>query len=174
MRPSRYLLMISETISLVKNALTSSVYGVNTFLSASSLPHVAGVYTETEDYWVTIGGEPKAFPVLIITLAEDVDFIMPEVRTSIRDVSITLAISYWNKITDTATGLDLTYKTLDAVMHSLRQWSKNENASDRISGSIQIAEMTTIRQTPRVVNQDQDVNILSSLVIAFRVRDQNP
>jgi hypothetical protein len=99
---------------------------------------------------------------------------MPEVRTSIRDVEITLAISYWYKIANVATGVDVSYKTLNAVMECLRQWSKNENAADRISGNTQIMAMTSIRQTPRVVNQDQDVNLLSSLVITFRVRDTNP
>lgn len=166
--------MISETIQLVKNALTDSTYGVNTFLSSSALPQIAGVYTETTDYWVTIGGQPDQFPVLIVTLAEDVNFLMPEIRTSIRDVEITLAVSYWNKLPNTATGVDLTYKTLAAVMQALRVWSKNENAADRIDGNIEIMEMSTIRQTPRAVNQDQDVNLLASLVITFRVRDTNP
>lgn len=166
--------MISETIQLVKNALTDSTYGVNTFLSSSALPQIAGVYTETTDYWVTIGGQPDQFPVLIVTLAEDVNFLMPEIRTSIRDVEITLAVSYWNKLPNTAAGVDLTYKTLAAVMQALRVWSKNENAADRIDGNIEIMEMSTIRQTPRAVNQDQDVNLLASLVITFRVRDTNP
>ena len=166
--------MISETIGLVTNALQNQTYGVNTYLSSSSLPTVAGVYSEITDYWVTIGGQPDTFPVLIVSLAEDVNFLMPEIRTSIRDVEITLAVSYWNKITDTATGIDLTYKTLAAVMQTLRTWSKNENAADRIDGNIQIMEMSTIRQTPRAVNQDQDVNLLASLVITFRVRDTNP
>ena len=166
--------MISETIGLVKDALNSQTYGVNTFLSASALPPVAGVYAETTDYWVTIGGAPKTYPVLIITLAEDVNFLMPEIRTAIRDVEITLAITYWNKVVDTASGIDLSYNTLAAVMKSLRQWSKNDNAADRIDGNIQIMAMSTIRQTPRIVNQDQDVNLLSSLVITFRVRDTQP
>jgi len=166
--------MISETIELVKNALKDSGYGVNTFLSSSALPQIADVYTETTDYWVTIGGQPDQFPVLIVTLAEDVNFLMPEIRTSIRDVEITLAVSYWNKLPNTATGVDLTYKTLAAVMQALRVWSKNENAADRIDGNIEIMEMSTIRQTPRAVNQDQDVNLLASLVITFRVRDTNP
>lgn len=166
--------MISETIELVKNGLEDSIYGVNTFLSSSALPLIAEVCTETVDYWVTIGGEPEAFPVLIVSLAEDVTFLMPEVRTSIRDVEITLAVSYWNKVTNTATGIDLTYKTLAAVMQALRVWSKNENAADRIDGNIQIMEMSTIRQTPRAVNQDQDVNLLASLIITFRVRDTSP
>jgi hypothetical protein len=166
--------MISETIDLVKNALSNQTYGVNTFLSASALPSVGGVYSETADYWVTVGGEPKAFPALIITLAEDVNFLMPEIRTSIRDVEITLAITYWNKILNTASGIDLSYNTLAAVMKSLRQWSKNDNAADRIDGNIQIAEMTTIRQSPRLVNQDQDVNLMASLIVTFRVRDTNP
>jgi len=107
-------------------------------------------------------------------LAEDVNFLMPEIRTSIRDVEITLAVSYWNKTTDTESGIDYSYKTLACVMQSLRQWSKNENSADRVDGNIQILEMSTIRQTPRVVNQDQDVNLLSSLIITFRVRDTNP
>lgn len=166
--------MISETIELVKNGLEDSIYGVNTFLSSSALPLIAEVCTETVDYWVTIGGEPEAFPVLIVSLAEDVTFLMPEVRTSIRDVEITLAVSYWNKVTNTATGIDLTYKTLAAVMQALRVWSKNENAADRIDGNIQIMEMSTIRQTPRAVNQDADVNLLASLIITFRVRDVAP
>ena len=166
--------MISETIGLVKNALINQTYGVNTFLSSSSLPLVDGVYAETTEYWVTVGGQPDKFPVLLITLAEDVNFLMPEIRTSIRDVEITLAVSYWNKIVNAATGIDLTYNTLAAVMQSLRQWSKNENEAERIDGSIQIMEMSTIRQTPRAVNQDQDVNLLASLIITFRVRDTNP
>lgn len=166
--------MISETIGLVTNALTNQTYGVNTYLTSGSLPTVAGVYSEITDYWVTIGGQPDTFPVLIVSLAEDVNFLMPEIRTSIRDVEITLAVSYWNKIVNTATGIDLTYKTLAAVMQALRTWSKNENAADRIDGNIQIMEMSTIRQTPRAVNQDQDVNLLASLVITFRVRDTNP
>lgn len=166
--------MISETIGLVTDALNNSTYGVNTYLSSSALPQIAGVYSEITDYWVTVGGQPDTFPVLIVSLAEDVNFLMPEIRTSIRDVEITLAISYWNKITNTSTGIDLTYKTLAAVMQTLRTWSKNENAADRIDGSIEIMEMSTIRQTPRAVNQDQDVNLLASLVITFRVRDTNP
>ena len=167
--------MISETIALVKNALKNTTYGVNVQLTSGSIsPAIADVYTETTDYWVTIGGQPDNFPVLIVTLAEDVNFLMPEVRTSIRDVEITLAISYWYKIANAATGVDVSYKTLNAVMECLRQWSKNENAADRISGNTQIMAMTSIRQTPRVVNQDQDVNLLSSLVITFRVRDTNP
>jgi hypothetical protein len=166
--------MISETIDLVKDALENTTYGINTFLSSSNLPLVQGVYTETSDYWVTIGGQPDKFPVLIVTLAEDVNFIMPEVRTSIRDIEITLAISYWNKISDTANGIDLSYKTLYNAMKSLRQWSKNDNAADRISGNIQIMEMSTIRQSPRAVNQDNDVNVLASLLITFRVRDVQP
>lgn len=166
--------MISETITLVKNALKNATYGVNTYLTADGLTNIADVYAETTDYWVTIGGQPDTFPVIIITLAEDVNFLMPEIRTSIRDVEITLAISYWHKLTNTATGVDLSYKTLAAVMNSLRTWSKNENAADRIDGNIQIMDMSAIRQTPRVVNQDQDVNLLSSLVITFRVRDTNP
>jgi hypothetical protein len=165
--------MISETIGLVTNALKNQTYGVNTELSGS-LPLLAGVYSEITDYWVTVGGQPDAFPVLIVSLAEDVNFLMPEVHTSVRDVEITLAVSYWNKITDTSTGIDLSYKTLAAVMKTLRTWSKNEHAADRIDGSIQIMEMSTIRQTPRAVNQDQDVNLLASLVITFRVRDVNP
>lgn len=166
--------MISETIGLVKNALTNGTYGVNTYLSASGLTNIAGVYAETTDYWVTVGGQPDNFPVIIVSLAEDVNFLMPEIRTSIRDVEITLAVSYWHKLVNAATGIDLTYKTLAAVMQSLRTWSKNENAADRIDGSIQIMEMSAIRQTPRAVNQDQDVNLLASLVITFRVRDTNP
>ena len=89
-------------------------------------------------------------------------------------VEITLAISYWTKILSTHTGIDQSYKTLACVMNSLRQWSKNENAAARIDGNIQIMEMTTIRQTPRIVSNEQDVNLLSSLMITFRVRDINP
>lgn len=166
--------MISETIGLVKSALTNNTYGVNVFLNSGSLPTIASAYSETTDYWMTVGGEPPVFPVLMVSLAEDVNFLMPEVRTSIRDVEITLAISYWNKITSTHTGIDLSYKTLNCVMQCLRQWSKNENSAARVDGNVQIIEMSTIRQTPRVVNQDQDVNILSSLLITFRVRDTNP
>ena len=59
-------------------------------------------------------------------------------------------------------------------MNSLRQWSKNANAAARIDDNIQIMEMTTIRQTPRAVSNEQDVNLLSSLIITFRVRDTNP
>ena len=174
MRPTRKLLMISETIGLLKNALKNPTYGVNVYLTSGSLPTIADVYTETTDYWMTAGGTPPTFPVLMITLAEDVNFLMPEVRTSIRDVEITLAISYWTKILSTHTGIDQSYKTLACVMNSLRQWSKNENAAARIDGNIQIMEMTTIRQTPRIVSNEQDVNLLSSLMITFRVRDINP
>jgi hypothetical protein len=166
--------MISETIGLVKSALTNNTYGVNVFLNSGSLPTIASAYSETTDYWMTVGGEPPVFPVLMVSLAEDVNFLMPEVRTSIRDVEITLAISYWNKITSTHTGIDLSYKTLNCVMQCLRQWSKNENSAARVDGNVQIIEMSSVRQTPRVVNQDQDVNILSSLLITFRVRDTNP
>jgi len=166
--------MISETIGLVKSALTNNTYGVNVYLNSGSLPTIAGAYTETTDYWMTAGGEPSVFPVLMVSLAEDVNFLMPEIRTSIRDVEITLAISYWNKVTSTHTGIDQSYKTLNCVMQCLRQWSKNENSAARVDGNVQIIEMSTIRQTPRVVNQDQDVNILSSLLITFRVRDTNP
>lgn len=166
--------MISETIGLLKTALNNPTYGVNTFLTSGSLPTVNGVYAETTDYWMTVGGTPSAFPVLMISLAEDVNFLMPEIRTSIRDVEITLAVSYWNKTTDTDSGIDYSYKTLSCVMQSLRQWSKNENAAARVDDNIQILEMSSIRQTPRVVNQDQDVNLLSSLIITFRVRDTNP
>jgi hypothetical protein len=166
--------MISETIGLLKTALKNPTYGVNVFLNSGSLPTIYDVYAETTDYWMTVGGNPSAFPVLMISLAEDVNFLMPEVRTSIRDVEITLAVSYWNKTTDTESGIDYSYKTLSCVMQSLRQWSKNENAAARVDDNIQIIEMSTIRQTPRVVNQDQDVNLLSSLIITFRVRDTNP
>ena len=166
--------MISETIGLVKNALNDPVYGVNVYLTSGSLPTIADVYAETTDYWMTIGGEPDQFPVLMISLAEDVNFLMPEIRTSIRDVDITLAVSYWNKTVAAHTGIDNGYKSLSCVMQCLRQWSKNENASARVDNNIQILEMSSIRQTPRVVNQDQDVNLLSSLIITFRVRDTNP
>jgi len=166
--------MISETITMVQNALINPTYGVNTFLSSSGLTELEGVYTETDTYWVCIGGEPKTFPVLIVTLADEVDFTMPEVRTSIRDVEVTLAISYWNKLVNTSTGADSLYKTLSCVMNCLRQWSKNENIADRIDGQYQIIEMTSVRQTPRTVSQDQDVNLLASLLISFRVRDTNP
>jgi hypothetical protein len=166
--------MISETIGLVKNALKDPTYGVNIYLNSGSLPTIAGVYAETTDYWMTAGGTPSAFPVIMITLAEDVNFLMPEVRTSIRDVEITLAISYWAKVVATQTGADQSYKTLACVMNSLRQWSKNVNAAARIDGNTQIMEMTTIRQSPRIVSNDQDVNLLSSLMITFRVRDTNP
>lgn len=166
--------MISETISLLKTALKNPTYGVNVYLNSGSLPTIADVYAETTDYFMTVGGTPNAFPVLMVSLAEDVNFLMPEIRTSIRDVEITLAVSYWNKTTDTESGIDYSYKTLACVMQSLRQWSKNENAAARVDGNIQILEMSSIRQTPRVVNQDQDVNLLSSLIITFRVRDTNP
>jgi len=166
--------MISETIDMVKTALKNPTYGVNVYLTSGSLPTIADVYAETTDYWMTVGGTPDLFPVLMISLAEDVNFLIPEVRTSIRDVEITLAVSYWDKIVAAHTGTDRGYKTLSCVMQSLRQWSKNENAAARVDGDIQIIEMSTIRQTPRVVNQDQDVNILSSLIITFRVRDTNP
>ena len=176
MRPTGKLLMITETIQLVKSALQDPTYGVNVFIAASGsgTPAIAGVYTETTDYWMTVGGDPSAFPVLMISLSDDVNFLMPEIRTSIRDVEITLAISYWNKITSTHTGIDYNYKTLACVMNSLRQWSKNANAAARIDDNIQIMEMTTIRQTPRAVSNEQDVNLLSSLIITFRVRDTNP
>lgn len=166
--------MISETIGLLKTALKDPVYGVNVFATSKSLASIQDVYAETTDYWMTAGGDPPAFPVLLISLAEDVNFLMPEIRTSIRDVEITLAVSYWNKTTSTHIGADNNYKTLQCVMQSLRQWSKNENVAERIDGNIQIMEMSSIRQTPRAVNQDQDVNILSSLIITFRVRDVQP
>lgn len=166
--------MISETIGLVKTALKNPTYGVNVYLNSGSLPTIADVYAETTDYWMTVGGTPKTFPVLMISLAEDVNFLMPEIRTSIRDVEIILAISYWNKVLETHTGADQSYKTLACVMNSLRQWSKNENATARIDNNIQIMEMTSVRQTPRVVSNEQDVNLLSSLMITFRVRDTNP
>ena len=166
--------MISETISLVKTALKNPTYGVNVYLNSGSLPTVADVYAETTDYWMTIGGIPKTYPVILITLNDNVDFIMPEVRTSIRDVNIPIAITFWNKIVDTDIGIDYSYKTLACVMQSLRQWSKNENAAARVDGNIQILEMVSIIQTPRAVSQEQDVNLLSSLNIVFRVRDTNP
>jgi len=166
--------MISETISLVKTALKNPTYGVNVYLNSGSLPTVADVYAETTDYWMTIGGTPKTYPVILITLNDNVDFIMPEVRTSIRDVNIPIAITFWNKIVDTDIGIDYSYKTLACVMQSLRQWSKNENAAARVDGNIQILEMVSIIQTPRAVSQEQDVNLLSSLNIVFRVRDTNP
>ena len=166
--------MISETISLLKTALKNPTYGVNVYLNSGSLPTVADVYAETTDYWMTIGGTPKTYPVILITLNDNVDFIMPEVRTSIRDVNIPIAITFWNKIVDTDIGIDYSYKTLACVMQSLRQWSKNENAAARVDGNIQILEMVSIIQTPRAVSQEQDVNLLSSLNIVFRVRDTNP
>lgn len=166
--------MISETISLVKTALNNPTYGVNVYLNSGSLPAVAGVYTETNDYWITVGGSATNYPIILISLSDNVDFIMPEVRTSIRDVNIPISVTYWNKIVDTEIGIDYSYKTLACVMQSLRQWSKNENAAARIDNNIQIIEMVSITQTPRVVNQDQDVNLVSSLNIVFRVRDTNP
>ena len=166
--------MISETISLLKTALKNPTYGVNVYLNSGSLPTIADVYAETTDYWMTAGGEPNTFPVLMISLADDVNFLMPEVRTSIRDVEITLAVSYWNKIVATHTGTDLSYKTLSCVMQSLRQWSKNENIAARTDNNIQVMQMTNIRQTPRSITQEQDVNLLSSLLITFRVRDIDP
>ena len=166
--------MISETIGLVKTALNNPTYGVNVYLTSQSLQNITGVYAETTDYWMTAGGDPSSFPVLMISLAQDVNFLMPEIRTSIRDVEITLAITYWNKITATHTGIDNSYKTLSCVMNSLREWSKNENAASRVDNNIQIMQMTNITQTPRAVSQEQDVNLLSSLVITFRVRDTNP
>ena len=166
--------MISETLSLVESALTNATYGVNTFLVGKSLPTIQGVYNETSTYWVCVGGEPKTFPVLVVTLAGDVEFTMPEVRTSIRDVQIPIAISYWNKLEDTSIGAELGYQTLASVMNTLRQWTKNENAADRIDDNIQIVEMINIRQSPRVVSQEQDTSILMSLIINFRVRDVNP
>lgn len=166
--------MISETISMVKNALTDPTYGVNTFLSSSNLQLLEGVYTETDTYWVCVGGEPKTFPVLIVSLADEVNFTMPEIRTSIRDVEVPIAISYWNKLVNTATGADHLYQTLSCVMNTIRQWSKNENAAARIDGQYQIVESVSVRQTTRAVSQDQDVNLLASLLIVFRVRDTNP
>jgi hypothetical protein len=166
--------MISETIGLVKSALTNNTYGVNVYLNSGSLPTIAGVYTETTDYWITIGGAAANYPVILISLSDNVDFLMPEIRTSIRDVNIPLSITYWNKMVDTEIGIDYSYKTLACVMQSLRQWSKNENAAARIDNNIQIIEMVSITQTPRAVNQDQDVNLISSLNIVFRVRDTNP
>ena len=167
--------MISETIGLVKAALNNATYGVNIYLAASgSLPAVSGVYAETTDYWMTAGGAPPAYPVIMISLSDDVMFTMPEIRTSVRDVDITLAISYWNKLVATQTGADQSYKSLACVMNTLRQWSKNVNEADRIDNNIQIIEMKSIRQTPRVVSNEQDVNVISSLIITFRVRDTAP
>lgn len=166
--------MIVETIQLIENALNNTTYGVNTFLTSKALPIVQGVYTEIDSYWVCVGGEPKSFPVIVVTLANDVEYTMPEIRTSIRDVQIPIAISYWNKLEETNTGASLGYQSVAAIMNTLRQWTKNENAADRISGNIQIVEMVSIRQTPRNVSQDQDVNVLMSLIITFRVRDVAP
>ena len=162
--------MVSETLTLVENALKNPTYGVNTFLTGS----ITGIYSELDTYWVVIGGEPNNFPVLIVTLASDVDFTMPEVRTSIRDVQIPVAISYWNKIEDTPTGMNIGYNALYAITKTLRQWTKNENAADRISGNIQIVELVNMRQTPRAVSENQDVNVLASLIVTLRVRDVNP
>jgi len=58
--------MISETISLLKTALKNPTYGVNVFLNSGSLPTIADVYAETTDYWMTVGGTPNTFPVLMV------------------------------------------------------------------------------------------------------------
>jgi len=165
--------MISETLTLVENALKNTTYGVNTFIPQETAL-LSGVYNEIDTYWVCIGGEPKTFPVLIVTLAGEVDYTMPEVRTSVRDVEIPIAISYWHKLEDTDKGAYAGYTTLAATMKTLRQWLRNENAGDRIQDNIQIVETLSIRQTPRTVSVEQDINILMSLIVTLRVRDTNP
>jgi hypothetical protein len=114
------------------------------------------------------------FPVAIVTLAGNVEYTMPEIRTSIRDVQIPIAISYWAKLEDTSVGASVGYDTMLAISNCLREWTKNENSADRISGNIQIVEMVSIQQTPREVSENQDVNILMSLIITFRVRNTQP
>jgi hypothetical protein len=166
--------MISQTITLLQNALNNASYGVNTFLTSKSLPIVSSVVSEIDTYWVCVGGEPKTFPVIIVTLAGEVDFTMPEIRTSIRDIEIPIAITYWNRLITTQEGADLAYRTLECVMNTLRQWTTNDNAPDRITENIQIVEMVNITQSTRAVSQEQDVNVMTSLIITLRVRDTNP
>lgn len=166
--------MISQTITMVQNALKNTTYGVNTFLQQKNLQEVSDVVSEIDTYWVCVGGEPKELPVLIVTLAGEVNFLMPEIRTSIRDIEIPIAITYWNKIISTQEGAELAYRTMEAVMNTLRQWSKNDNAIDRIDDNIQIVEMMEITHSTRLVSQEQDTNVMVSLVINFKVRDTNP
>lgn len=166
--------MLTQTMDLLVGALENQTYGVNMMLQSASLPQVDGIYSELDDYWVCVGGAPERFPVLIVTLAEDIDVTTPEIRTSIREENITLAVSYWGNIEDTPVGSRAAYNTLNCVLKTFRQWADNSNAADRISGNIQIVSIDSIRQTPRAVSQNQDSNILASLVVTFRVRDVTP
>lgn len=164
--------MVKETIRMCSNALASDEYGVNFFLSGSSVPLVV-VGDETRDNEVALGNPMTPFPSLSVILGEPLE-LDGEVMTSYRDgIDMTLLIRYMGREVGVAQGVSDMWDTMRATQRCLRQWLSNDNAVDRQLDDVQVIAATGMTVLPNSVGAE-DVMIPGGILLRLRVRDIAP
>lgn len=125
-----------EAARIVADWLGSTTAGVNAKLAAldydgsdTAPTSVATIADETRNGAVARDRLPTPFPCLAITVER---FRQDgEVRTVVRDGSVTVLIRYGVSATDTGGGTRDAYYTMRAVVESLRELNRNENQASR-------------------------------------------
>jgi len=165
--------MVKEVLTMVKDALEDSSYGVNVFLTASSTPLIKSIGTEVDNDEVAMGNPSKPYPSLSVVLNEPLQLV-GEVDTFYRDgIDMAIAISYMGRNVDISTGNTEMWATMRAIQKCMKRFLSNDNCADRELDGIQIIASTGMEVLPNT-SGPEDVLIPGGLIIRFRTRDIQP
>lgn len=172
--------MILETERMVTDWLKNTSYGVAPKLlaipvdAADVRPRaVQFIGCASEDERVLKQTDPPKFPALYVSsdgpLAVD-----GEVGTIFRDGdALTIAIRYITKNYDSVEGVQDTLYTLRAVVRSLRDLLRNENAAARVRNSVLLIACTKMTYG-RWEESYGSATVTGAVTATFKVRDTAP
>jgi hypothetical protein len=173
--------MILETLRMTTTALSSSVYGVNYYLT--NLPTDAGdptppliqTITDSTVDLVTAQGlltPAGQRPSIQIMQGGDVP-ILPFVPTQHREAKIPILIRYSENRTATQQGLREAYYVLRAVQESLLAWL-NAGDGTTLRNGVNFSRCENATQHPIYTTERIDIQIVGDFRFTAFVRDTGP
>jgi len=173
--------VILQTIERIATWLGNGSYGVNALLpsvpriSPDTQPANVAILDERQHGSATRGQfkRDQTFPVLVVQLAQDIEFDT-RLEQAVRDApSLPIMISYAVKNADSAAAGRSTYYTLVAVEQSLRRLFTNGTQSDRTQGSVSLVKVVGIRQV-KLFTPLGDAMETAAIIASYYVRDASP
>lgn len=175
--------MILQTIERVATWLGNGTYGVNPLLPGVPRlgtdpvpPAVVAILDERQHQSAARGqvSRDQQYPVLLVMLAEDVEFDI-RLEQGVRDApSLPLVIAYAVQESASNVGSQAAFYTMVAVEQSLRQlFYGGGTAADRASGAVRLVRPAGLHHV-KLNAPLGDLLLVTAIRAAYYVRDTSP
>jgi hypothetical protein len=174
--------MILQAVERVATWLANGTAGVNALLpsvpriGADAQPANVTILDERQHPSATRGQfkRDQTFPVLLVQLAQDVEFDM-RLEQAVRDApALPIAISYAVKNQDSAVAGRSSYYTMVAVEQSLKRlFYGTGTQADRTQGAVSLVTLVGLRHV-KIFAVLGDAMETTAIIASFYVRDASP